>query len=82
MIIGYVLFFLGGLAFGYAAPAIYKLLPFLFPIALALGALVSSGLKGEVFLKFFIALVITAAGVALGWMLDERSRQGEAAEAH
>jgi hypothetical protein len=81
-IIGYVLFFLGGLGFGYAAPAGYKLLPFFFPLALALGALILSGLKAEVFLKLLIALIITAAGIALGWMLDERSREGEAAEAH
>ena len=36
-ITAYVLFFLAGIGFGYAAPTRWKWLPILFPIALALG---------------------------------------------
>jgi hypothetical protein len=82
MILGYVLFFLAGLGFGYAAPGGTKFLPFIFPILLALGAAARDGLKAEIFLKLLAALVITAIGIAVGGMLDARSRrQDEAAEA-
>ena len=82
MILGYVLFFLAGLGFGYAAPGGTKFVPFIFPILLALGAAVRDGLKAEIFLKLLAALVITAIGIAIGGMLDARSRrQDEAAEA-
>jgi len=80
-IIGYVLFLLAGLGFGYAAPGGYKFLPFLFPLVLALGAFVRDGMQGEIFLKLLIALVLTGIGIFLGLLLDERSREGEAAEA-
>jgi hypothetical protein len=81
VIIGYILFFLAGVAFGYAAPGGYKFLPFLFPLVLALGAFVRDGLQGEIFLRLLIALVLTGIGIFLGLLLDERSREGEAAEA-
>jgi hypothetical protein len=83
MILGYVLFFVAGLAFGYAAPGGTKFLPFIFPILLAIGAAARDGLQAEIFLKLLAALVITTIGIVLGWMLDARSRrQDEAAEAH
>ena len=81
MIVGFVLFFVAGLGFGYAAPGGYKFLPFLFPLALALGAFVRDGLQGEIFLRLLIAIVVTGIGIFLGLLLDERSRQGETAEA-
>ena len=81
MIIGYVLFFLAGVAFGYAAPGGYKFAPVAFPVVLALGAFVRDGLQGEIFLRLLIALVLTGIGIFLGLLLDERSREGEAAEA-
>jgi len=73
MIIGYVLFFLAGLGFGYAAPGGVKFVPFLFPIALAIGAIVKDGLQGEILLRLLIALVITGIGILLGRMLEERA---------
>jgi hypothetical protein len=83
MILGYVLFFLAGLGFGYAAPGGTKFVPFIFPILLAIGAAARDGLKAEIFLKLLAAIVITAIGIAIGWILDERSRrQSETAEAH
>ncbi len=73
MIIGYVLFFLAGLGFGYAAPGVTKFVPFLFPIALAIGALLRDGVQGEILLRLLIALVITAVGILLGRLLEERA---------
>jgi hypothetical protein len=81
MIVGFILFFVAGIGFGYAAPGGYKFIPFLFPLALSLGAFVSDGLQGEIFLRLLIALVVTGIGIFLGLLLDERSRQGETAEA-
>ena len=72
MVIGYVLFFIAGLGFGYAAPGAYKLLPFLFPIALAIGALVRDGVQGEILLRLLVALVITGVGILLGRLLEVR----------
>jgi hypothetical protein len=82
MILAYILFFLGGLGFGYAAPGRVKFVPLVFPILLVIGPLVRDGLRGPIFIKLLIALVITAIGIVLGWILDERSREAEAAEAH
>ena len=81
MIVGFILFFVAGIGFGYAAPGGYKFIPFLFPLALSLGAFVRDGLQGEIFLRLLIALVVTGIGIFLGMLLDERSRQGETAEA-
>ena len=81
MIIGYVLFFLAGVGFGYAAPGGYKFAPVLFPLVLALGAVIRDGVSGEVLLKLLLALVLTGIGIFLGLLLDERSRESEAAEA-
>jgi hypothetical protein len=83
MIIGFVLFFLAGLGFGYAAPGGLKFLPVIFPLLLAIGALLKDGLQADILLKLVVALLITVGGIVLGAVLDARSRkQGEAAEAH
>jgi hypothetical protein len=81
VIIGNVLFFLAGVAFGYAATGGYKFAPLVFPVVLALGAFVRDGVSGEVLLKLLVALVLTGIGIFLGLRLDERSRESEAAEA-
>jgi hypothetical protein len=72
MILGYILFFLAGLGFGYAAPGNLKYIPFLFPLVLALGAMVRDGVQGEILLRLLIAFVITGVGIVLGRMLEER----------
>ncbi len=77
-ITAYVLFFLAGIGFGYAAPTRWKWLPVLFPIALALGAVFAHGLDGAVIVRLVIALVVTAAGVFVGMMIEARAdNQGE-----
>jgi hypothetical protein len=72
-ITAYVLFFLAGLGFGYAAPTRWKWLPVLFPIALALGAIVSHGVDAAVVIRLIIALVVTAAGIFVGMMIEARA---------
>jgi len=80
-IVGYLLFFLAGVGFGYAAPGRLKLLPFLFPVVLALGALMRNGLDAALVLRLLLALVITAVGIFIGRELDERSRRRREAAA-
>jgi hypothetical protein len=72
-ITAYVLFFLAGIGFGYAAPTRWKWLPVLFPIALALGAVMLHGLDGAIIVRLAVALIVTAAGVFVGMMIDARA---------
>ena len=73
----YVLFLLAGLGFGYAAPGRWKLIPFAFPVALALGAPVSEGPDAAMLLRVVIAMLLTAASIALGALIDSRGRRRE-----
>ena len=72
-ITSYVLFFLAGIGFGYAAPTRWKWLPILFPIALALMAVFIHGFGGAVVIRLIIALIVTALGVFVGMMIEARS---------
>jgi hypothetical protein len=78
-IVGYVLFFIAGLGFGYAAVGKWKWLPIVFPLALALGAAVQQGIDGTWVFRLIVALVVTVGGVLLGAMLDARGERGERA---
>jgi len=80
-IVGYLLFFLAGLGFGFAAPGRYKWLPLIFPVVLAVGAAARNGIDATLILRLLVALVVTAIGVILGRMLDKRGRRREAAAA-
>ncbi|MGH2743034.1 MAG: hypothetical protein ACRDN8_11220, partial [Thermoleophilaceae bacterium] len=66
MIVPFVLFFLAGLGFGFAAPGIWKWLPVFFPLALFLGAAYGEGVDGAMLVRLVVALLITVAGVLLG----------------
>ena len=72
-ITAYVLFFLAGVGFGYAAPTRWKWLPVVLPIALALGAVFIHGLDGVIVIRLIIALIVTTAGVVVGMMIDARA---------
>jgi hypothetical protein len=76
-IAAYVLFFVAGLGFGYAASGKWKWLPLLIPLALALGAANQQGIDGTWVLRLIIALLVTAGGVLLGALLDSRGERGE-----
>jgi hypothetical protein len=75
----YVLFFIAGLGFGYAAVGKWKWLPLVFPLALALGAAVQQGIDGTWVFRLIVALVVTVGGVLLGALLDSRGQRGEQA---
>ena len=75
----YLLFFIAGLGFGYAAVGKWKFLPIVFPLALALGAALQQGVDGTWLVRLIVALVVTAGGVLLGALLDSRGQRGERA---
>ena len=79
--VAYPLFFLAGVAFGYAAPGRLKWVPLAFPVVLFLIAVFTSGIDVWVVVRLLIAIAVTALGVVLGRMLDERGREGEATAA-
>ena len=76
-LVAYVLFFVAGLGFGFAAPGGWKLLPLLFPLALFVIALAQEGADGTVVVRLIVALLITLAGVVLGALLSQRSERGQ-----
>jgi hypothetical protein len=76
--IAYLLFFLAGLGFGYAAPPKWRWLPFLFPLALGLYALFIYGLDASILIRLLVALIVTALGILVGTVIDARGRaQGD-----
>jgi hypothetical protein len=71
-IVAYILFFIAGVGFGYAAIGKWRWLPMLFPLVLGLFALLKYGPDASVIIRLVIALVITAFGVLLGAAIDAR----------
>lgn len=78
-VVAYLLFFVAGVGFGYAAVGKWKWIPILFPLVLALGAAVQQGIDGTWVFRVIVALVVTVGGVLLGAMLDARGERGERA---
>jgi len=76
-ITAYVLFFIAGLGFGYAAPGKWIWIPLVFPLALFLGAALQEGIDAAILVRLIVALLITAGGVLLGALLDSRGERGE-----
>jgi hypothetical protein len=78
-VVAYVLFFLAGLGFGYAAIGVWKWLPLAFPLLLALAAAASEGVDGTMLIRLAVALLVTAGGVLLGIMRapEEQPRRAE-----
>lgn len=74
-VISYLLFFLAGLAFGFAAPGRWKWTPVVFPLALALLTAYDEGIDGTLLMRLVVALVVTVAGVLLGALLERRDRR-------
>jgi hypothetical protein len=71
-VVAYVLFFVAGLAFGYAAPGVSKWVPLIFPLGLALLAAIAEGIDGTFVMRLVVALLVTVVGVLLGALLDRR----------
>jgi hypothetical protein len=78
-VVPYVIFFLAGLGFGYAAMGVWKWFPIVFPLLLALVAALTEGVDGAFLLRLVVALVVTAAGILLGMWLapEEQPRRAE-----
>ena len=74
-IIAYVLFFIAGLGFGYAAEGKWRWLPLLFPLVLGLFALLKYGPDASVIIRLIVALVVTALGVLAGAAIDARGNE-------
>jgi hypothetical protein len=74
-VIAYVLFFIAGLGFGYAAVGKWRWLPLAFPLVLGLFALFKYGPDASVIIRLVVALVITALGVLVGAAIDARGEQ-------
>lgn len=70
MLLSYVLFFVAGLGFGYAAPPRFKPVALAFPLLLALLAALQGSFDGGSVVPLIAALAVTAVGIALGWLLD------------
>ena len=79
MIAPYVIFFLAGLAFGYAARGRWKWLPVVFPVALFLIAVFQEGADAAMLIRLAVALVVTVVGVLLGMLLERRSDESSSA---
>jgi len=75
-VVAYVLFFIAGLAFGYAAPSLSKWIPLLFPLGLAVIAAIDEGIDGTFIVRLLVALLVTVVGVLLGALLDRREAGG------
>jgi uncharacterized membrane protein len=73
-LIAYLLFFLAGLGFGYAAPPKWRWLPLLFPLALGLWALFKYGPDASVLIRLVLALIVTVLGMLVGSVIDARGR--------
>lgn len=69
----YVVFFLAGLGFGYAAPGLWKWLPLAFPLALFAITAFQEGVGGAAVIRLILALLITAGGVLVGIGLERRA---------
>jgi hypothetical protein len=70
MIIPYLLMFLAGLGIGYAAQSNWMWAVLSLPVILLLLAWASSGIDGEVIVRFLIGVGITAVGVIVGDRID------------
>jgi hypothetical protein len=74
-LIAYILFFLAGIGFGYAAGGVSKLAPLLFPLLLGIPALLRDDDDGEIIVRLLLALAITLGGILIGAMLDARENR-------
>ena len=71
MVIAYVLFFLLGLAFGYALRGPTTLLALAFPLLIAIPGGLNQGFDSGYIARLLVALALTAGGLILGWVIDQ-----------
>ena len=78
LVISLTLFFLAGLAFGYALSPPMMWIPVAFPLIMALAALIVNGPSVSILLRLVVALAITVLGVLLGQRLAPEQHAEEA----
>jgi hypothetical protein len=78
VVISLTLFFLAGLAFGYALGPPLMWIPLAFPLIMALAALIVNGPSVSILLRLIVALAVTVLGVLLGQRLAPEQRAEEA----
>jgi len=78
-VVGFILFFVAGFVFGYAAPGGWAFLPVVIPIVVGLYTMLTEGLDATVVLLTLLGIVVTAAGTIAGKALLYRLESDEAA---
>jgi hypothetical protein len=78
VVISVTLFFLAGLAFGYALGPPLMWIPLAFPIVMALVAAIKDGPSLSILLRFIVAVAVTLLGIVLGQRLAPEQRPEEA----
>jgi hypothetical protein len=79
-IVAYLLFFLAGLGFGFAAVGKWKWTPLIFPLLLWVGAVLVNGVDAASVIRLVVALGVTVLGILIGIVLDSREQRGTAAQ--
>jgi hypothetical protein len=69
-VIGFVLFFLAGLVFGYAAPKAWAIVPILLPIAIGVYTGLTDVFDTELIVLMAVAVGVTILGIVLGRILQ------------
>ncbi len=78
IVISTTLFFLVGLAFGYALGPPLMWIPLAFPIVFAIGAILLDGPSISIFVRLVLALAVTVGGILLGQRLAPEEHPEEA----
>jgi len=79
-VLGFIIFFLAGFVFGYAAPGPWGLAPVLIPFIMGLYTGLNQGFDGHVILFMIIGIIVSAVGSlpgrALGYRLEGGGEPG------
>ena len=76
--VGFILFFVAGFVFGYAAPGRWSFLPVVIPIVVGLYTALTEGFDGTVILLTLLGVVVAVLGALAGKALLYRLEGDEA----
>ena len=79
MVIGFILFFLTGVAFGFAAPGAFAFIALAIPVFFAVMDALANGIDGHLVITFVLAIVLTVVGVVIGRLLADVLSERDAA---
>lgn len=80
-VLGFIVFFLAGFVFGYAAPGPWGLFPVVIPFVMGVYTGLTNGFDGHVILFTIIGMVVSLVGSLLGRALQYRLERDEAPDA-